>query len=489
MGRYADAVTRILLEQGQAQAQGQLARGQAWGQMAQQLGQIPSQVIAQQQQLQDVQQRRVMNEQAIASSKALAEQRQAEVAREQTLTKQDAALRQYFTDLGDQPVDHQAVMRIVGPERGAKIAEGFSAMRKLQRDDETAGQQEMHKVMLGFSALSDSQRADAWPGTRATFIRKGYMQPADAPETYDPAWYQQRVAYGVEQAKVGTREIKLRKPDGSEEIQIVKDEPTTTPFTSAPPKPPEHTVVVPGPHGPVTRLATEEELRQGVPTYRAPTAAPADRAPFWVNRGGKMIRITEAQYQPGDLPASTREQGRSVTAADASDLADFDTSRDELAAVRAAITPADSTGLVAQAGAKLPYVTQLTGWGTDAKKRQAVIDRVKQVIGKTLEGGVLRKEDEVKYEKILPTIGDAPAVALEKLNGLDAAIAKRKGRRLDSLEDANYDVTKYRVRAPAAPAAPAPVATAGVVRARDASGVLHEAPAGTPLPPSWKVEP
>ena len=41
---------------------------------------------------------------------------------------------------------------------------------------------------------------------------------------------------------------------------------------------------------------------------------------------------------------------------------------------------------------------RLTGWGTDAKKKQALIDRVKQVIGKTLEGGVLRKEDEVKYE-------------------------------------------------------------------------------------------
>ena len=105
-------------------------------------------------------------------------------------------------------------------------------------------------------------------------------------------------------------------------------------------------------------------------------------------------------------------------------------------------------------GAKIPYVTQITGWGSDAKKRQAVIDRVKQVIGKTLEGGVLRKEDEIKYEKILPNIGDPQDVALEKLNVLDVAIAKRKQRRIDALKDANYDVTKFETRtAPTAPKA------------------------------------
>ena len=68
------------------------------------------------------------------------------------------------------------------------------------------------------------------------------------------------------------------------------------------------------------------------------------------------------------------------------------------------------------------------------------------MIGKALEGGVLRKEDEEKYKDILPTIGDTEAVALSKINGLEAAIVLRKSRLLDSLEDAGYDMQKFRQR-------------------------------------------
>lgn len=164
-----------------------------------------------------------------------------------------------------------------------------------------------------------------------------------------------------------------------------------------------------------------------------------------MGKDGQPVLVPRSQAA-GMRPANSREQGRAVTATDASDFADFDTSLDELAAVRAAISADDSTGIIARVGATIPYVTQITGWGADAKKRQAVIDRVKQVIGKTLEGGVLRKEDEAKYEKILPNIGDAPDVAATKLTGLEAAITKRKGRRMDALQDAGYDVGQFRAR-------------------------------------------
>ena len=49
---------------------------------------------------------------------------------------------------------------------------------------------------------------------------------------------------------------------------------------------------------------------------------------------------------------------------------------------------------------------------------QAEIDRIKQAVGKALEGGVLRKEDEEKYKKILPTITDPKEVALKKIQQL-----------------------------------------------------------------------
>lgn len=55
---------------------------------------------------------------------------------------------------------------------------------------------------------------------------------------------------------------------------------------------------------------------------------------------------------------------------------------------------------------------------TDAQTLQANIARVKQVIGKALEGGVLRKEDEIKYAKILPTLNDTDAVAQNKIQAI-----------------------------------------------------------------------
>lgn len=55
---------------------------------------------------------------------------------------------------------------------------------------------------------------------------------------------------------------------------------------------------------------------------------------------------------------------------------------------------------------------------SDANKAQAKIDLVRQRVGKSLEGGVLRKEDEEKYKKILATLRDTPSTAVSKIDGL-----------------------------------------------------------------------
>lgn len=70
--------------------------------------------------------------------------------------------------------------------------------------------------------------------------------------------------------------------------------------------------------------------------------------------------------------------------------------------------PGSQTGPISGQAARLP-------WATNAKTVQAEINRVKQKVGKALEGGVLRKEDEEKYKQILPTITDTEEVAMNKL--------------------------------------------------------------------------
>jgi hypothetical protein len=140
--------------------------------------------------------------------------------------------------------------------------------------------------------------------------------------------------------------------------------------------------------------------------------------------------------------------GRGVLSGDANRIAELRTSLDDLKTLRQTVAaPGESgaTGIMAKAGAMVPnVVTEMTGFGMEAKKKQAVINRVKQVIGKALEGGVLRKEDELKYEKILPTIGDPDEVVLTKLAGLDTAIQQRLGQQLEALEQAGYNVSGFK---------------------------------------------
>jgi hypothetical protein len=73
-----------------------------------------------------------------------------------------------------------------------------------------------------------------------------------------------------------------------------------------------------------------------------------------------------------------------------------------------------------------PVTGQIKAWipGSQTQMVQSEINRVKQVVGKALEGGVLRKEDEEKYKKILPTINDTPAVARYKIKALYQSIQR-----------------------------------------------------------------
>ena len=59
-----------------------------------------------------------------------------------------------------------------------------------------------------------------------------------------------------------------------------------------------------------------------------------------------------------------------------------------------------------------------------ARQIQADVDRVRQTVGKALEGGVLRKEDEDKYKKILATLADTPETAIYKIDALISSIQR-----------------------------------------------------------------
>jgi hypothetical protein len=64
-----------------------------------------------------------------------------------------------------------------------------------------------------------------------------------------------------------------------------------------------------------------------------------------------------------------------------------------------------------------------------------------QLVGKYMEGGVLRKEDESKYEKMLPQITDTPAVAQNKIDIVMKLLIDKYNTNVNSLKKQGYNIS------------------------------------------------
>lgn len=118
----------------------------------------------------------------------------------------------------------------------------------------------------------------------------------------------------------------------------------------------------------------------------------------------------------------------------------------------------DSLKAVAQLGEKLPQNKGLFGpfvgrvgpmnpYNESARSMQAEVDLLRQRVGKALEGGVLRKEDEAKYKKILPELSDTPEVAANKLSQLKSMLS----RDLRTFQETSRATGRRPTQPPAAP--------------------------------------
>lgn len=121
-----------------------------------------------------------------------------------------------------------------------------------------------------------------------------------------------------------------------------------------------------------------------------------------------------------------------LSATENKEISDMDASRIEL---RKLIGKAKETGF----GTGNPLVERARGaiWNPfdpNSQKFKQYIAQTKQIIGKALEGGVLRKEDEIKYESIIPRIGDTDEIILGKADQLDKMISDRQQLRIENFK-------------------------------------------------------
>lgn len=120
------------------------------------------------------------------------------------------------------------------------------------------------------------------------------------------------------------------------------------------------------------------------------------------------------------------------------EISDMDASRNEL---RKLITNAKETGF----GSGNPLVERgraaiWNPFDPNSQKFKQYIAQTKQLIGKALEGGVLRKEDEAKYEAIIPRAGDTMEILTGKADQLDKMISDRQNIRVENFKKAFRNV-------------------------------------------------
>lgn len=99
-------------------------------------------------------------------------------------------------------------------------------------------------------------------------------------------------------------------------------------------------------------------------------------------------------------------------------ISDFQSSLDELNKMESTI----SSGSGGTLDPIMGTLRSMNPYDTEQQTLQAMINKTRQIVGKALEGGVLRKEDEEKYKKILPTVGDTTEVALNKIAMIKAQL-------------------------------------------------------------------
>lgn len=90
----------------------------------------------------------------------------------------------------------------------------------------------------------------------------------------------------------------------------------------------------------------------------------------------------------------------------------------------------------------------LNPWDVQHKTIDDDLRRASQIIGRFMEGGVLRKEDEEKYRKMLPVITDNIQVATDKLVGIKKLLADKSAQYLSDYEAAGFDVSGFMGKLP-----------------------------------------
>jgi len=157
-------------------------------------------------------------------------------------------------------------------------------------------------------------------------------------------------------------------------------------------------------------------------------------------QGGKNISKLKTILDAYDQVNPSEKGGKVVPATQAGALGDFDSAISLMGEVGTILkTQGDLFGPVkGTIGTANPYAVE-------SQKVDSDLRRAAQIVGKAMEGGVLRKEDEIKYRRMLPNLSDKPEVAEYKMKQVKAMLERNRSQRVLALESAGYNPETDRI--------------------------------------------
>ena len=85
----------------------------------------------------------------------------------------------------------------------------------------------------------------------------------------------------------------------------------------------------------------------------------------------------------------------------------------------------------------------LSSFDDSKRLAEAKLKTASQLVGKFMEGGVLRKEDEEKYSKMLPQLTDPESTAQGKLESVRTMLQMKYNSYLTDFSTTGYDVSGF----------------------------------------------
>ena len=155
----------------------------------------------------------------------------------------------------------------------------------------------------------------------------------------------------------------------------------------------------------------------------------------------KFIELVNSGYSPTEAQTIMKNAygtggGKTIPATQLADLGDTQAALQNLGTLNEQFQA--SQGAFGPIEGKL---RSLNPWDQSAQQAKATIFTVKQIIGKGLEGGVLRKEDEYKYAQILPKLSDTSEQVAYKIQLLQKVLTVKYQNRVQMYQQGGYNTS------------------------------------------------